>query len=138
MLEVNEKARNKAFEVIGGTPCKAAGYRLKIYPLSADTGLKAGEKEKFGTLAKLGFQAATQHQAERETKGSEMAIVVDVGSAAFNGQIGDNGPWVKEGQVIKYLRYAGHEFEDPPGSGEVYRLINDEDVLGVYEENVNG
>jgi co-chaperonin GroES (HSP10) len=138
MLRVDEKARSRAFEIIGGTPCKAAGYRVKIYPLGADTKLKAGEAEKFQTLAKLGFEATTQHQAERETKGSEMAIVVDVGSGAFAGPLEDRPPWCEVGQVIKYQRYAGHEFEDPPGSGEKYRLINDEDILGVYEEKVNG
>lgn len=137
MLKITEQVRERAYEIVGSEPAKAAGYRLKIYPLGVDTGLKAGEREKFSKLAELGFQATTDNQAERETKGSEMAIVVDVGESAWaDPRLGDK-PWAEKGQVIKYLRYAGHQFEDPPGSGEIYRLINDEDVLGVYEVNVN-
>lgn len=137
MLQLNEDVISKAHDVVATSQAKPAGYRLKIFPLGVDSGLKAGEKQKYATLAKLGFQAATEDQAERETKGAETAIIVEAGKAAWSGpHLESHGAWAKEGQVIKYLRYAGHEFQDPPGSGVTYRLINDEDVLGYYEECV--
>ena len=135
MIKISDEQIAKANEIISGS-VRAAGYRLKIFPLSSDVGLAAGEKELAPTLAKLGFISKSNEQAERETKGSEMAIVVDIGPYAFKDERLGGSSWVKEGQIIKYLRYAGHQFEDPPGSGKVFRLINDEDVLGVYEETV--
>lgn len=127
----------KAKEVMGTKPVFASGYHLKIFPIPADQGLKAGEVEVAPTLAAKGLVVATERQKERETRGSDFAIIVHVGESAWkDDKRGLSGAWAKEGQVIRYLRYAGLEFEEPPGSGNVYRIINDEDVLGYYEEVV--
>jgi co-chaperonin GroES (HSP10) len=135
-ISITEDLIQRAKHIIGSTPVRAAGYRLKIFLLEAEKGLDAGEAEIAPTLKKLGLVVKTDNQKSREDRGSDMAIVVDVGPVAFKGEQTGNQPWVKPGQVIRILRYAGHQFEDPPGSGLRYGLINDEDVLGVYDENV--
>lgn len=134
MLKITAESVQKAHDIVASTPVRAAGYRLKVYPLPVDTGLKAGEREKFSELAKLGFTASTEDQAERETKGADMGIIVDVGDGAWLDPRLGGIQWAKVGQVVKYQRYSGHEFQDPPGSGQTYRLLNDEDIIGFYEE----
>lgn len=132
--QIDDGTAAKAEAIIAKGAVRASGYHLKIFPLASDTALKAGEKEKYAELAKLGFKAASDRQAMRETKGSDFAVVVDVGPLAWKDDRLGGQQWAKPGQVVRYLRYAGLEFEEPPGSGKVFRIINDEDVLGIYEE----
>ena len=136
MFNLTDDLITKAKQIIGSNPVKAAGYRIKIFLLEAEEGLDAGQAAVAPTLAALGFKAKTDTQKEREDRGSDMAIVVSVGEGAYTAPHLAGVKWCKPGDVIRILRYAGHQFEDPPGSGRRYGLINDEDVLGVYEHNV--
>ncbi len=134
-LSITPETIQKAKAIIGRDPVRAAGYRLKILLLEAEHGLDAGQKEAFPTLAAKGLVAKSEHQKSREDKGSDMAVIVDIGDAAWcnKTQLGER-PWAKVGHVIRIMRYAGHSYEEPPGSGNRYAIINDEDVLGYYEE----
>lgn len=135
-IQVTDSMIAKAKRIVGTTPSKAAGYRLKIFLIESEKGLDAGQAAIAPTLAAAGFTAKSDDQKSREDRGSDKAIVVDVGVAAFLGENCGGVQWVKPGDIITILRYAGHQFEDPPGSGKRYGLINDEDVLGVYADNV--
>ena len=115
------------------TPC-SVGYRIVLKPLHSSNKLKAGEAEAAPTLAALGFESQSSKQTERETRGSDMAIICHIADGAFTGKVGDWG--LAEGDVVVFNRYAGHRVEIPPGSGDVYHFCNDEDVLGKYEESV--
>lgn len=135
-MQVTDNILQRAKAIIGTKPVRAAGYRLKVFLMDADKGLSAGEAESAPTLAKMGFETKTNNQKAREDRGTDIALIVDVGPVAYTGEITGNQAWVKAGQVIRMLRYTGHQYEEPPGSGKRYGLINDEDVLGYYEENV--
>lgn len=136
-LAITDDTLQRAKQIIGSTPVRAAGYRLKVLLIESDKGLSAGEAEKAPTLKKLGFEAKSDDQKAREDRGTDNALIVDVGPAAWCQQqhLGPD-PWAKVGMVIKMIRYTGHAYEEPPGSGKRYALINDEDVLGYYEETV--
>lgn len=137
MINVTQDVIQKAKSVIASSPVRAAGYRIKVLLLDVDKGLSAGEAEIAPTLAKLGFESKSDNQKKREDKGTDMALIVDIGEAAWcnTAMLGDK-PWAKEGQVIRIARYAGHSFEEPPGSGNRYALLNDEDIYGYYQEGV--
>jgi co-chaperonin GroES (HSP10) len=133
-LTITDDLLKRAKNIIGTKPVRAAGYRVKVFLIEADKGLEAGEDAP--TLKKLGFETKSEHQKAREDKGTDRAIVVDVGPVAFTGEMTGNVPWVKVGQVVRMMRYTGYRYEEPPSSGKWYGLVNDEDLLGVYDENV--
>lgn len=130
MITVSKDDIKQARDLIAnGTP-EAVGYRLIIKPLDAVTGLEKSETEKYKTLAKAGFKTKTKDKAEQESRGTQHGVLVHAGPEAFKGALSENGPWVKEGDVVIFDRYAGVEMELPPGSGEKYRFTNDESILG--------
>jgi co-chaperonin GroES (HSP10) len=135
-IAITDDLLQRAKSIIGTKPVRAAGYRLKVFLMDSDSGLSAGEADIAPTLAKAGFVAKSNNQKAREDRGTDIALIVDVGPVAYTGEITGNQQWVKVGQVIRMLRYTGHQYEEPPGSGKRYGLINDEDVLGYYEQNV--
>lgn len=139
MLEVTPEVLDKVKDIMANTPARAAGYRLKVLLIETDKGLAAGEAAIAPTLAKAGFTSKSDKQKEREDRGTDTALIVDVGPSAwckkdYYGQ----EPWAKVGMVIKMIRYTGHAYEEPQGSGKRYAIINDEDVLGYYSEVING
>ncbi len=112
----------------------AVGYRLMIKPIPARKGMEAVETAKFETLAKAGFEAKTNDQKERESHGSDVGVVMDVGEAAYKyGRLSERDPWCKVGDVVMFPRYVGHITEVPPGSGEKYHFMTDDDLIGKYE-----
>ena len=112
--------------IANGTP-EAVGYRLLIKPLDASKHLEAKEAERAPTLAAAGFEVKTANQEERETRGSNQGIVVSIGDTAYD-RLGKQ--WVEVGDVVIFHRYAGTRVELPPGSGEFYQFMNDEDIFG--------
>ena len=130
-LKVIEKAR----KVYNNQPSMPSGYRIKVLSIPSSGELE--ESEDAPTLKKLGFTVASEEQKRRESKGADRGIIVEIGKGAWKGQhLLEHGDWAEVGQVVLYLRYSGKEEEEPKGSGIMYRFINDEDVLGYYEEKV--
>lgn len=138
-LTVTESTLDRVKSIIATKPVRAAGYRLKVLLIERDKGLEAGEAQQFPTLAAIGLETKSDKEKARHDRGSDDALIVDVGPAAWcqKQHLGPE-PWAKVGMVIKMIRYTGHAYEEPPGSGKRYALINDEDVMGYYEETVNG
>jgi len=136
MLKPNEDQIKRAQHIIATQQSQAAGYRIKVFALPSTSELKAGESERYATLAAAGFVAQSDAQTEKETRGSNYAIVCSVGKGAYSGDLRDGGPWVKVGDVVGFNRYAGQRQEEPPGSGFFYQICNDEDPLCVYDENL--
>jgi co-chaperonin GroES (HSP10) len=135
-IQVTPDMIKRARRIVAKSPSGAAGYRIKIHLLASQKELDDADAERFPTLAAVGLETKSEMQKEREDRGSDKAIVVHIGLGAFKDPSLADVQWVKVGDVIRILRYTGHQFEDPPGSGMRYGLINDEDVLGVYDENV--
>lgn len=115
--------------IASGIP-KAAGYRLLIKPIEVEKGLTEAQSKEFQALADLGFEAKTDGQKEREDRGTMWGIVEDVGEFAYK-QPALGGQWCEKGDVVCFKRYEGARFELPPGSGQYYSFVNDEDIFGV-------
>tara|TARA_R110000868_G_scaffold142824_5_gene360357 strand:- start:251 stop:661 length:411 start_codon:yes stop_codon:yes gene_type:complete len=131
MIEVSEEDIENARELIANGTAEAVLYRILIKPIEATTTMELSEKGQHETLAKAGFIVKSEHQAERETKGTQHGILVHVGPGAFKGQLSEFCPEVpKVGDVIIFDRYTGVEMELPPGSGNKFRFANDETLLG--------
>jgi hypothetical protein len=60
--------------------------------------------------------------------------VVDVGPDCYSaGVLKDREPWVKEGDVAIFKRYTGYCLELPPGSGQMFQFMSDDDIEGKYK-----
>jgi len=70
--------------------------------------------------------------AEREDSASEKGRIVAVSEMAFTG-----GDWAgvndlpKAGDLVRFQRYAGNEFDGE--DGKKYRIVADTDLKGVYQ-----
>lgn len=70
--------------------------------------------------------------ADREDSASEKGRIVAVSEMAFKG-----GDWAgvsdlpKAGDLVRFQRYAGNEFEGD--DGKKYRIVSDADLKGVYD-----
>ena len=136
MLKPTEEQIKNAQQVVGTMIPFPVAYRIAIKDLDSTSGLKAGEAEKFATLAKAGFTAQSKKQTDRETKGAAMGILCYIGGGCFQGNYTCGNDKPKVGDVVVYQRYAGMNHEYPPGSGDFYRFCNDEDITGKYEVGV--
>ena len=135
MFKPTAKDIENAQDTVASGNLKAVGYRLIVKPLPSTSTLKAGEKEIAPTLAAMGFTTQSDDQTKRETKGSDVGILCDVGALAWDGKLSSKGPWAAQKDVVVFHRYAGKELELPPGSGDFYRGINDEDLFAKYGES---
>ncbi len=122
-LKITEDVINKAKRIITENESEAAGYRIKVFCIPADKFYPGSQLEK------------TPEQLERETRGSDRGIIVDIGKGAWKGShLLEFGEWAEVGQVVLYQNYEGKTEEEPPGSGNMYRFMNDESIVGYYTE----
>ena len=134
MLKINEDQINSIRDKLATANPVAVGYRLMIRPIPARKGLEASEGDKYSALAKAGFEVKSTHEQARETHGSDVGIVVDVGPDAYkSGVLKDREPWCKEGDIVIFKRYCGYCCELPPGSGQKFHFMSDDDIEGKYE-----
>ena len=70
---------------------------------------------------------------KREEKAVEVGTVVRVGSTAFK-EFGSSSEdeGIKPGAKVIFAKYAQKEVKD---NGEILFLMNDEDIVGVYEDD---
>lgn len=128
MSKVTKEDIEKARNLIATGNQKALGYRVLVKVIESTTEMEIAEKKKFAALAEAGFETKSKDQADRESRGAQYGIVASVGSGVFAAQgLGDDK--IQEGDVVSFDRYAGVEKEIPPGSGDIYRLMNDESLL---------
>lgn len=133
MINVTPEILEKAETLLATGVSKAVGYRLRVRVLAVGTAMEAAEMAKFKTLANANFETKTKAKAEILSKGSNYGILVSKGDFSFKtSQLGGKD-WVNEGDLLIFDRYAGVDIEEPPGSGEIYRYMNDESILGKME-----
>lgn len=134
MLKISESQVESVRDQLGATNIVGVGYRLIIKPVEARKGMETAEADKFSTLARSGFEVKTDKEQAKETHGSNVGIIVHAGPDCYNsGALKDCDPWAKEGDIVIFPRYAGNQVELPPGSGEIYYFMADDDLLGKYE-----
>lgn len=124
---------NNARSMIAKGTYKAVGYRVLVRTIGATSGLEEAEKEKFSALASAGFDVKTEDQKKKEDNGTQYGIVASAGDGVFKASALGGATPIKEGDVVFFDRYAGVLIEVPPGSGEMYRLMNDESILSTME-----
>ena len=69
---------------------------------------------------------------QRDKYATTKAHVVHIGSNAFK-DFGDGHAWCKVGDLVMIAKYAGENQEDIE-PGQVFRIINDEDIIAVWSE----
>jgi len=96
--------------------------------------------EPVSTTTESGLHVLDKKEAQRIEDGSQIGHVVVLGPDAYKG-FGDGSPWVKEGDLVYFKRYAGIEYRQVikrPGQvdkvGELYRLMNDDDIFAIFPE----
>lgn len=77
-----------------------------------------------------GIVIATSTNLKREQYGVEEAYVTQIGKTAFLA-FDDGKPWCKIGDLVAITKYSGKDYED---GDDIYRIINDEDVMAVLED----
>lgn len=130
MITITDKMVEDARKKIAKGKPEAVGYRLMVYTIDATTELEEAQVDKYEHLAKAGFTTKTDEQAEKESKGSHYGVLLSMGSHSFKAKELGGSPWVDEGDLLIFDRYAGVTIELPPGSGQMIRFTNDESVLG--------
>ena len=131
MIDVTEKMIDEARQLIAKGTYKAVGYRVLVRAINAVSGLEVAEIERYPNLA--GFEVKTEEQKKKEDNGTQFGIAASVGDGVFKASALGGATPMKEGDTVFFDRYAGVLIEIPPGSGEMYRLMNDESILSVME-----
>jgi len=134
MLDITDEQVNSIRQQLGKAQITAVGYRLMVKPINATRGMEGVETENMPELAKAGFITKSDDEASRQTKGSDVGLIVNAGPNCYAvGMLKDCEPWAAEGDVVIFPRYAGHSCELPPGSGNYYQFMADDDLVGKYE-----
>ncbi len=83
----------------------------------------------FNDVSEGGIILAVQTK-DAERYAMQEAYVVELGYDAFKG-LGSGEPWCKVGDLVLIAKYSGEDRGDIE-DGEIYRLISDENVYGVF------
>lgn len=99
---------------------RPTGHRVLVRLLMAE------EKSSGGIIV------MRESDRDRHTKGMQEATVMELGSNAYKA-FDDGHPWCAVGEKVMIAKYSGEDRKDP-ATGEIYRIINDEDVFAIIEE----
>jgi co-chaperonin GroES (HSP10) len=108
---------------------QAVGYRVVIKPIEAILTLEEAEAGVAPHLAEKGFQVKSEKERQREEHGENHGVIIHLGPTAFE-RLGGIPMWADVGETVVFSRYAGTAVEHPPGSGNKYQIMNDEDIFG--------
>lgn len=140
MLKINDEQLESVRNQLASANPMPVGYRLIIRPLPATEGLEAAEEAQYATLNRIAKEKGTtlatktDNEKDRQSHGSDVGVVVGVGPDSYKvGMLKDCDPWVKEGDVVIFKRYCGYCCELPPGSGQQFHFMSDDDIEGKYE-----
>lgn len=87
----------------------------------------------YRNAARAGIVTPEFGEKIRERQAMTKATVVAIGSTCWQAPVGDGTPWCKIGDVVYYAKYSGHVPVDE--TLKDYLLLNDEDILGVLEND---
>lgn len=104
---------------------KPAGHRVlvKLKKVSEIKEVTYGD-------SKIVVELKNNKKINAEKLATQEARVMALGPTAFKA-FDDGDPWCKVGDLVMICRYSGddrHDIEE----GEVYRIINDEDVQAIF------
>lgn len=87
--------------------------------------------EKVEELSKGGI-VLSGHTSLAQKRAAQKATVVHIGQNAFTGYK-DETPWCKVGDKVFICKYSGEDLLDIEPD-EIYRVIQDEDILAVHSK----
>lgn len=98
------------------------GHRVlvKLSPVEEE------EKSEGGIIIASGAPRDARRRATQE------ATVVKLGANAFK-DFSDGEPWCSVGDLVLIAKYSGEDREDKE-TGDIFRIINDEDIFAIVEE----
>lgn len=106
---------------------KAPGYRVlvRLKPIE-----KIKEAKSAGGLI---LEYKSNQQLDREQEAMTEAYIVDIGPSAFKA-FDDGRPWCKVGDCVLISKYSG-TLVDAVEEGQIYRMINDQDIQAIFPED---
>ncbi len=106
---------------------------VKVTLEEVNKGLKDGQYVRDGYLYSSTGMILEKVQEDREKRGAETGIVVQVGPEAYDNK---PAPWCKVGDQVFFTRYTGKEVDGSlvGEAGVSYMIINDDDVKCVIEQ----
>lgn len=129
MLITDQMIQDAKYLIATGE-AEPVGYRILVKSIFVDTDMDKSLKDKFPELASMDFQDKSEKEATKQSKGTYYGIVCDLGFHAFGNPHLGGKPWLNINDVAIFERYAGVGIELPPGSGEEFRFMNDENIMG--------
>jgi len=87
----------------------------------------------FAAAKKAGLAISDSSREKKlEQNAIDKGTIVDVGQGCWQPPIGDGTPWCKIGDKVIFAKYAGSIRKE---GEDIYILLNDEDILEVWEED---
>ena len=83
-------------------------------------------------FSKGGIQLGTNETSEREQMANTTGIVIAMGDQCYEKM---TNSWCKEGDKVIFAKYAGLLYVGRDGLA--YRLVNDDDITGTLEDDVD-
>ncbi len=105
---------------------KPCGYRVLVKLKKID------EAEEVKSAGGIITEVRSKSKIDLEQQATQEAYVIGLGPTAFKAY-DDGEPWVKEGDCVVICKYSGDDRKDIE-EGEVYRIINDNDIQAVFPE----
>jgi len=102
---------------------KPTGHHVLVKPQ------KVEEVDEVIKAAKQFGIVLTEDTTKKKQIGVSTGVVVAIGPTAYK-EYADGIPWVKEGDLVAYVRHGGMYIDDPEDD-EVYLLLNDGDIAAV-------
>jgi co-chaperonin GroES (HSP10) len=94
--------------------------------------------EQIKTTTESGIELMTASQAEREQLKQTDGVVIAIGPRAFYDELDSSGkvePRCKVGDRVVMIAYAGMVRKG--NDNLLYRLVKDDDIIGILEEKTN-
>lgn len=131
-IELAHNVFNAAQALVSNGMLKPIGYRVMVKPMDGIRVLEAAQAEQFPTLAQLEFETKSEAERKRVQRGENHGVMIAMGRAAYN-RLGGRDLWCDVGDLVVFARYNGTFVEHPPESGNVYQVLNDEDIFARIE-----
>lgn len=99
---------------------KPAGHRVLVKP------------DKLEETSKGGIVINTEMNKARKESAQIVGTLVEAGPLAWKGLNSESSdPWANPGDRVLFAMYGGYEVTI---EGELYRIMNDEDITGIVKE----
>jgi co-chaperonin GroES (HSP10) len=106
---------------------KTPGYRVLIKPDTLET-----FDPVFASAKKSGI-ALLEADERKEATAIDTGVVIQIGPVAFSDRGGADA-WCQVGDRVSYARHGGKIIKDPENVENKYLVLNDEDVVMVWEK----